>query len=119
MIELVVPPHVRYYSTVRVVTAAAAAEVGFDVDDIDDLRLGVDEALSLFDADDDTGTRRLGVEFHLEPAGLRVVLRSVAGAALQQPAALDVLGQKVLAAVVDAFEVKADCVELFKRRPTG
>lgn len=120
-IELVVPLHPRYYSTVRVVAAAAGAELGLDVDEIDDLRLGVDEALSLFEigADGATDGAELCLEFRLEPAGLRVVLAAAVKGARRSPSAADVLGRKVLAAVVDSFESHADHVELFKRRPVG
>lgn len=120
-IELVVPLRARYSSTVRVVTAAAAAEVGFTVDEIDDLRLGVDEAVSLFDVDaaGAGAPRSLRVELRLGGDGLRVVLIALVGGERQQPGAVDALGRKVLAAVVDEFELHADCVELFKRRRTG
>lgn len=124
-IELVVPLQARYLSTVRVVTAAAAAELGFTVDEIDDLRLGVDEAVSLFGIADDGGagdvetSRNLRIEIRLGVDGLRVILIALTGGERQRPDAVDVLGKKVLAAVVDGFELHADCVELFKRRPAG
>lgn len=117
-IELVVPLQTRYNSTVRVVTAAAAAELGFTVDDIDDLRLGVEEALSSFDEHAATAAQpaTVRIEFHLGHDALRVVLTALRGDQPQRPADLDVLGRRVLGAVVDAFELHADCIELVKRR---
>ncbi len=45
-VRLSVPASVRFLSPVRVVAAALGAECGLSVDDLDDLRLGVNEMVS-------------------------------------------------------------------------
>ena len=46
LVEVMLPLEHRHASTVRVVAAALGADAGFDIDEIDDLRLGVDEAVA-------------------------------------------------------------------------
>ena len=45
--EVIVPLRTRYASTVRMIAASLGAEAGFTVDEIDDLRLALDEVFSL------------------------------------------------------------------------
>ena len=56
----------RHASTVRVVAASLGADAGLTVDEIEDLRLGVNEAVSvLADVDAPTGAR-LRVRFEIQ-----------------------------------------------------
>ena len=67
------PLHHRHASTVRVVAASLAADIGFSVDEIEDLRLGVDEAVSVMaDADGEPGAR-LHLRFVLSGSTITVV----------------------------------------------
>ena len=45
-IELSIPPDPRLLRMVRLVAAGLATTVGFDVDELDDLRIAVDEAVT-------------------------------------------------------------------------
>src|SRR3954464_656023 len=45
--EVIVPLRTRYASTLRMISASLGAEAGFTVDEIDDLRLALDEVFSM------------------------------------------------------------------------
>ena len=45
-IELTIPPEPRLLRLVRLVASGLASTAGFDVDELDDLRIAVDEAVS-------------------------------------------------------------------------
>jgi serine/threonine-protein kinase RsbW len=79
VVEVRVPADVGYVSTLRLTTASLGARCGLTIDDIDDLRLAVDEAcalvLPLADADSALelrfrlGTGQLAVETSVRSAG--------------------------------------------------
>lgn len=113
--ELDLPLTSRYATTVRAVAASMAATLGMSVDDIDDLRLGVNEAISvLTDVDDDTDGR-LHVRFTLEPDAISVTAdrRGVDGV---PPAAIDALAERILGAVVDEYSLDDGGVFLLVKR---
>jgi serine/threonine-protein kinase RsbW len=104
-VELDVPLASRYASTVRAVAAAVGADLGFSVDDIDDLRLGVNEAVSILGDVDDPGEARLHIRF--ETGGgvvtVRCARRGVDEAVVADD--IDVLARRILDAVVDEYSV--------------
>ncbi len=119
-VVLSVPASPRHAATARVVAASLAADLGFDVDEIDDLRLGINEAVAVL-ADDDTDAAsfdrsgdRLEIEFRavLEPVARLDVTVHRPGASARP--ALDELAERVLAAVVDQHEHLGDAVRLSK-----
>lgn len=95
-----------------------AAEIGFSIQDIDDLRLGVNEAISvLTDVDDglDLAVVRLSVRFEArgDQIGVAASRTGVDSADLQ----IDMLAEKILGAVVDEFSIDdSGTVSLLKRR---
>ena len=104
-VELDVPLTSRYASTVRAVAASVGAEVGFSVDDIDDLRLGVNEAVSILSDVDDPRGARLHVRFESVDAAITV---RCARLGVDEPvvdADIDVLARRILDAVVDEYSV--------------
>lgn len=104
-VELDLPLHHRHASTVRVVAASLAADIGFTVDEIEDLRLGVDEAVSVM-ADVDAGPdARLHLRFELAGNGLTVAVSRTGVAALITSDDVDELAVRILRAVMDRFEV--------------
>ena len=119
-VEIDLPLSARYATTARAVAASMAATVGLSIEDIDDLRLGVNEAISvLADVDDE----------HLDETGGRMHLRFEAGhgeitvaasrsgvAAVAPPVELDVLAQRILRAVVDDFGVDDEGAFLLVKR---
>ena len=66
--EVIVPLRTRYASTVRVIAASLGAEAGFTVDEIDDVRLALDEVFSLLAR---TPRRRAGAQL-VSSRGTRV-----------------------------------------------
>jgi hypothetical protein len=106
MIDL--PLHTRHSATARAVAASLGADAGFNVDDIDDLRLGVNEAVAvLTDTDVDPGPdARLQLQFDVEPGRIVVAVRRIGVG--EQPGELDRLATRILTAVVDEFGVAPD-----------
>lgn len=114
-VELDLPLSTRYASTVRAAAASIAAGMGMSVDEIDDLRLGVNEAISVLTDVDDAADARLHVRFETEPTSITVTAsrRGVAGAADVE---LDVLAQRIIEAVVDEFDVDATGAVSIRKR---
>lgn len=114
-IALDLPLAHRHASTVRVVAAALAADVGFSVDEIDELRLGVDEAVSLMaDADGDP-TARIHLRFVLSEHTITVTITRSGVAATITRDDVDALAVRILDAVVDRFEVVDGAFVVSKR----
>lgn len=118
-VEIDLPLAAKYASTVRAVAASLAADVGLSIQDIDDLRLGVNEAISVLtdvDSDElDPAVARLTVRFEADDdrIGVAAFRRGVDTADLH----IDLLAEKILGAVVDEFSVDdSGMVRLLKRR---
>jgi len=114
-VDLEIPLHTRYASTVRAVAAAVCAELGFSVDAIDDLRLGVDEAVSVLSDVDADPDARLMVTF--EPGERAVTVRCTrlgVDEALDE-GDIDVLARRILDAVVDEYTVEGGTFTVVKR----
>lgn len=101
-VTLTLPLDVRHASTARMVAASLAADAGFTVDEIDDLRLGINEVVSVL-ADESSAdpATRLQIDFTISPGRVdaRVARSDGAGAA-----ELDDLAKRILDAVTDRFE---------------
>ena len=121
-VALDLPLAARHAITVRSVATSMASTVGLSVDDIDDLRLGVNEAVSMLtDVDDeDRGDdARLHVRFEIEPGRIAVSAHRTGVSSTAPAPEIDVLAQRILAAVVDDFSLGDDgTVVLVKRVPT-
>jgi serine/threonine-protein kinase RsbW len=121
-VDLDLPLSARYATTVRSVAASVAAALGMSIDDIDDLRLGVNEAISvLTDVDDDVrdaGGGRLHVRFETEPGRIAVTAHRTGVSATASVAEIDILARRILSAVVDEFSVDEDgAILLVKQVP--
>ena len=115
-VELDLPLHPRYASTVRAVTASMGADAGLSVDDIDDLRLGVNEAISVLTDVDDPDAGRLHVRFELDGGTIVVASQRSGPAPVLAPDDLDELATRILRAVVDEYDVDADGVVTVVKR---
>ncbi len=104
--ELDLPLSARYATTVRAVAASMASTISMSIDDIEELRLGVNEAISvLTDLDDDAPiTGRLHVRFELADGEIRVTVGR-SGVDDEPNVELDVLAERILGAVVDEYSV--------------
>lgn len=108
--EVVVPLRTKYASTVRMIAASLGAEAGFTVDEIDDLRLALDEVFSLL-AERHVGDR-VRTRFRLDGHQLVAGLTLESGPVDVQP---DELAENILRSVVDRYEFTNDGVTLTKR----
>jgi serine/threonine-protein kinase RsbW len=108
--DVIVPLRTRYASTVRMIAASLGAEAGFTVDEIDDLRLALDEVFSLL-AERHVGDR-VRTRFRLDGHQLVAALTLESGQVDVEP---DDLAANILRSVVDGFEFTADGVTLTKR----
>lgn len=115
-IELDLPAGTRYASTARAVVAALAADAGFSIDDIEDLRLAVDEAISVV-CDRAEGGARLHLGFSRTARQVTATVALVdetSGGQVDGTVALDPLAERILGAVVDSFSIDHGVFTLVK-----
>ena len=108
VVELDLPLAHRHASTVRVVAASLGADAGLTIDEIEDLRLGVNEAVSVLADVDATAGARLQVRFETLDHGMTVTARR---SGIEQALSfddIDALAVRILRAVVDEFRVDDD-----------
>jgi anti-sigma regulatory factor (Ser/Thr protein kinase) len=109
-VRLSVPASPRFLSAARLVAASLGAESGLSVDDLDDLRLGVNELVSLLiESADATG--RIDLEF--EVGDDHVTVKGVIDGAAA-PIELDELTRRIVAAVADHHELDGASFSLTK-----
>jgi len=109
-VTLNLPAIARFLPSARVVAASIGAEAGLTVDEIDDVRLGVNELVSLLVEGADPGARitltlsatdgRVQIDGQLDGTGGR--------------AELDELARKILDVVVDDYQLTASSFRLTK-----
>jgi serine/threonine-protein kinase RsbW len=117
-VELEIPLTTRFASTVRAVAAAVSADLGFSVDEIDDLRLAVNEAVSLLADVDDAVAGRLRVEFESEDGVVIVRCVRIGVGGQLSVDDVDVLARRILDAVVDEYSVDDGTFTVVKRLAT-
>jgi hypothetical protein len=96
-VQMIVPAQARYVRAVRLVAASLAADLGFDVDELDDIRVAVNELCTLFQPSDGDGS----IELELATDGdgeLLVSGRYQGGGAVAE---IDWLVAEILAATAD------------------
>jgi hypothetical protein len=108
--ELIVPLRTRYASTVRIIAASLGADAGFTVDEIDDVRLALDEVFSML-AERHVG-ERVRTTFRLDDHQLIARFRLESGPVDVAP---DDLAANILRSVVDRYEFTSEGVTLTKR----
>jgi histidine kinase-like protein len=107
--RLDVPPAVGSLRTIRLVAADASERAGFDVDEIDDVRLAVDEVCHAIIS---RATGRLSLWFNA--AGDALTVRGVAPvpAVETQAPELSALSRTILGAVCDGYRLVLEDGEL-------
>jgi hypothetical protein len=97
-----------------VVAASLAADAGFSIDEIDDVRLGLNEAVAVLtdgaSAPEDAGAA-LEIEFRVDGRALELVVRSTGDHAAVEP---DELAGRILDAVMDRYEYSAGVFRMSK-----
>jgi hypothetical protein len=114
VITLSLPLSARHASTVRVVAASLAADCGFNIDEIDDLRLGINEAVSIMTDIDSPADARLMVEFSVRHSTIAVAVRRSEVVGLDRAEPIDELARRILGVVVDSFEISDGSFLLWK-----
>lgn len=107
--EVIVPLRTRYASTIRMIAASLGAEAGFTVDEIDDVRLALDEVFSML-AERHAG-ERVRTTFRLDGRQLTAGLTLESGPVDVEP---DELASNILRSVVDHYEFTSEGVTLSK-----
>jgi anti-sigma regulatory factor (Ser/Thr protein kinase) len=110
-VRLSVPASTRYLAAARVVAASLGAESGLHVDDLDDLRLGVNELLTLLvEASGPDG--RIDMEFAIHDGAISV--RGVLDGTSGRPIEVDELTRRIVEAVLDQHELDGTSFSLTK-----
>ena len=120
LIELVLPADTRLVRVARLVASGVATTAGFDVDEVEDLRIAVDELCTALVEGGDGSALLLG--FDLGDGEVTVVgSTKSSGSAAFEPDRL-ALSRQILAVVVDEHDISADhgqiSVRVHKRRPS-
>lgn len=101
VVHLEFPPSPRFLAAARLVATSLGADVGLSVDDLDDLRLGVNELVTAL-LDGSGPTSRIALEFAPNQDAITVTgrIQGDDGAAVA-----DELTRRILEAVADHYEV--------------
>jgi anti-sigma regulatory factor (Ser/Thr protein kinase) len=121
-VELTFPAHPRYVSTARLVASSLASDLDFSVDEIDELRIAIDEALTVLVGGHELGGspgRSVRVRFESSAIGTgavgRLRMRGWAEpSSTTTPGHADALVRRILQAVTDSFELEEDRFTLVK-----
>jgi serine/threonine-protein kinase RsbW len=97
-VRLSLPASPRYLSAARLVATSLGAESGLSVDDLDDLRLGLNELVSLLVEASVEGGR---VDLEFDVAEGKITVRGALGDGVETPIEADELTQRIVSAVVD------------------
>jgi serine/threonine-protein kinase RsbW len=116
-VELTLPADTRLVRLVRLVASGLASTAGFDVDDLDDLRIGVDEVLAaLLEGGDGSP---LSLRFRLDDSRIELEGETKSGGDPLEPDRLE-LSRQILEAFVDEHDLRLDggvvAVRVSKRR---
>jgi serine/threonine-protein kinase RsbW len=108
-IEIVVPARTGLAATLRLLAASLGADIGLTVDEIDDLRLALDEVFT--SAAEGREDRRVSVTFRPGDHELEVIVFIVG----PEPIELDELASTILRSVVDELDTTGGTVTFLKR----
>jgi serine/threonine-protein kinase RsbW len=100
VVRLSVPGSLEYVRVVRLTAAAVAARVGFDIEEIEDLRVAVDELASVV-IEAGSGAE---ITFLFSNLGDAFVIEG--SAAVVSDISIDDLSRQILTVVVDDFQIE-------------
>lgn len=116
-VTMTLPAESRFVATARVTTASLAAELDYSIDEIEDLRVGVNELVAIvMEWAEDHDLEEIGIRFVLSEDAIEVVASAGDPAPVESDAALDALTAQILASVVDEHDVGAGRGRILKRR---
>jgi serine/threonine-protein kinase RsbW len=117
MVELTLPALPRHATVVRLVAASLAADAGFDVDEIDDVRLGINEAIAVLTDQPMAGPDDcIHIEFSSYPSRIEVRASRPNGGPAPAP---DDLAIRILSVVVDEHSFVDGVFRLVKLSTSG
>ena len=109
-IELMLPPDTRLVRVARLVASGVATTAGFDVEELEDLRIAVDELCAALV--EGGGGGALSLRFELSPLAVSVHGSTpTAGAVELEPERLS-LSRQILKVVVDEYDIAQSDGEL-------
>lgn len=115
-VEVILPLDTHYIATLRLLTASLAADAGFSVDEIDDMRLAISEIWSIMA--ERAPDSRVATTFTNRANSLAATMRLL-GADIDEsatsPLTLDELGRSILESVVDSYVISGYNVTITKR----
>jgi hypothetical protein len=114
VVDISVPMRTEFIATLRMMAASIAADAGFSIDEIDDLRLAISEVVSsLTDLQPAAaGDDRIDVSFVVAPSRVSVTITTRHGDVAIE---LDDLASSILRSVVDVVVIDGATVTLGKR----
>ena len=117
VVRLMFPGSLEYVRVARMTASAVAARLGFDVEEIENLRVAIDELASMAIEASSGGT--LDITFKSGENELRIEGRAPAKPGAE--VGIDALTGQILKAVIDDYELRADsghvCFSCIARRP--
>lgn len=105
LLTLTFPARAGYLRICRITTTTFAGDLGFDVDQLDDLRLAVDEAVAWLLRDDEAGG---DVSVVLSAANEVVEIRGERHSHAIPESAVDDLVHAILGATLDEYELRSE-----------
>jgi len=119
VVRLIVPATLEYVRIVRLAGSGVASGLGFDIDEIENLRVALDELASIVIAQSDPG--EIEITFSTNDTELHIT--GCAPLATGDVIGVDSLTAQILKAVIDDYDVKADdghvCFSCVTRRPSA
>lgn len=109
-VRISIPADVGYFRSVRLAVGALAAMVGFDVEAIDDLRIGVDEMCATAAEAGDGGELVIAVHPRVG-AGIRIEATTPRGSVQPDPDRFE-FSRRILSVVADDFGYEAGETEV-------
>ncbi|MEM9565728.1 MAG: ATP-binding protein [Actinomycetota bacterium] len=113
-VRLEVPADTRHLHIVRLTAAGAAAEAGLNADEVEDVKIAVDELCSIIIAGSDGGDQ-IGLTFEARDRSLVVEANAPAAGALE----VDELARAILDATVDELVLGAEAAGGFRLTKHG
>jgi serine/threonine-protein kinase RsbW len=117
VVRLTVPAALEYVRIVRLTGSGVASRLGFDIEEIENFRVALDELASM--AIDAASGGELALTFSTTDTELRVVGRAPIANGVD--VAVESLTAQILKAVIDDYELRADdgfvCFSCVTRRP--
>lgn len=117
-IRIAVPPDTRFVALARVTAVSLGAELDFDVDALEELRIAANEvAAIMLERAEDAGATEVALCFTLLGDTAIELIVTVDDAGADSPIEPDPLAEQILASVADEFELRNGWARMLKRRP--